>query len=172
MTTRVLISFFADDRPGVIEAISSAVARSGGNWLDSRLSRLGGRFAGILQVHIAMSQESALRTALDDLKEAGIVTSMTSAGDPIAAAHATRRLSLLGPDRPGIIRELTGALKKAGFNVQSMETGVESAPMSGEALFRATAQIESLEGSRMDELEAQLDAMAEAMTLEIDLQGL
>ena len=52
MTIRVLISFFSDDRPGVIEDLSSAVGDCGGNWLDSQLSRLGGRFAGVLQAQV------------------------------------------------------------------------------------------------------------------------
>ncbi len=63
----------------------------------------------------------------------------------------------------------TRALHSAGFNIQSMDTTVETAPMSGEPLFRANARIEMLEGSRLDELEWLLDAMADSMTLEIDL---
>lgn len=170
MTTRVLISFFSDDRPGVIEELSRAIEASGGNWLDSRLSRLGGRFAGVLQVHIATAGEQNLLQALAALENDGIVATLTTAGAGVAPPRDTRRLKLLGPDRPGIIRELTSRLKKAGFNVQSMETAVESAPMSGEPLFRAEACIEVLEGSRIDELERLLDAMAEEMTLEIDLR--
>ena len=84
-------------------------------------------------------------------------------------AVAVRELTLMGPDRTGIVHELTRALNTAGFNVQSLETTVETAPMSGEPLFRANARIELLEGARLDELEWQLDALAEAMTLEIDL---
>jgi glycine cleavage system regulatory protein len=52
-----------------------------------------------------------------------------------------------------------------------MDTTVETAPMSGEPLFRANTRIELLEGSRLDELEWLLDAMAESMTLEIDLHA-
>ena len=66
--------------------------------------------------------------------------------------------------------ELTRALRHAGFNVLRLETTVETAPMSGELLFRAVADIELLEGCRLDELEWQLDALAERMTLDIDIE--
>ena len=169
MTTRVLISFFCDDRPGVIEQLSQVVEGAGGNWLDSQLSRLGGRFAGVLQVQVPSAKQGALNEALDALAADGITASLTSAGEPPEAAAARRRITLLGPDRAGIVQELTRALLDAGFNVQSLTTAVESAPWSGEPLFRAEARIELIEGSRLGELEERLDAMAEVMTLDIDL---
>lgn len=169
MTTRVLISFFCDDRPGVIEQLSGLISEHEGNWLDSQLSRLGGRFAGVLQAQIPQAQHAALSDALNELKNVGIITSLTDAGDLVPGALATQRVTLMGPDRPGIVRELTRALRSAGFNVRSLETAVETAPMSGEPLFRAEARIELDQNSRLDELEWKLDAMAEAMTLEIDL---
>lgn len=169
MTTRVLISFYSDDRPGVIEELSAAIEGSGGNWLDSQLSRLGGQFAGVLQALIPHDDQASLSEALRGLEARGITATLTSAGEPPAPAVALRRINLIGPDRSGIVHELTRTLHSAGVNVLSLQTTVETAPMSGEPLFRAQARIELLEGSRLDELEWLLDAMAEAMTLEIDL---
>ncbi|MDP5054720.1 MAG: amino acid-binding protein [Congregibacter sp.] len=169
MTTRVLISFFCDDRPGVIEQLSALISDHEGNWLDSQLSRLGGRFAGVLQAQIPQAQYDPLSDALKQLQSVGITSSLTDAGSAVDVAPASQRLTLLGPDRPGIVRELTRALRSAGFNIRSLKTAVETAPMSGEPLFRAEACIELNQDSRLDELEWQLDAMAEAMTLEIDV---
>lgn len=169
MTTRVLISFFSDDRHGVIEDLSRAIGSAGGNWLDSQLARLGGRFTGILQVQVPVARQDDLVAALAALAGQGITATMTGAGDQPEPAVNRRRITVLGPDRSGIVHELTRALRSAGFNIQSMSTSVETAPMSGEPLFRARASVELGEGSRLDELEWQLDAMAEAMTLEIDI---
>jgi glycine cleavage system regulatory protein len=164
-----LISFYCDDRPGVIEDLSGAVERCRGNWLDSQLARLGGRFAGVLHAQIPVAQQAPLHQALADLADAGITATMTTAGDAPAAAATTKHLTVLGPDRPGIVHELTRALSAGGFNVLSMSTAVESAPMSGEALFRAEAIIEVPDTARLETLAGRLDAMAETMTLEIDL---
>ena len=169
MTIRVLISFFCDDRPGVIEEISRLIETHRGNWLDSQLARLGGRFAGVLLVQVPLARQEALAAALAGLESQGIRATLTSGGEAPSSSPASRRITLLGPDRPGIVHELTRAMHTAGFNVLAMTTSVESAPMSGESLFRAEARIEIGEGSRLDELEWQLDAMAEAMTLDIDI---
>ncbi|GAB5414466.1 MAG: glycine cleavage system protein R [Congregibacter sp.] len=171
MTTRILISFFCDDRPGVIEDLSGVINEHNGNWLESQLSRLGGQFAGVLRAQVPEAQFDAINIALTDLSAKGITASMSLARDVTQAPGETQRLSLLGPDRPGIVRELTRALKSAGFNVLSMQTQVETAAMSGEPLFRAEASIELGAESRLDELEWKLDALAEAMTLEIDLRA-
>ncbi|MEM1143796.1 MAG: ACT domain-containing protein [Pseudomonadota bacterium] len=167
MTTNVLISFFCNDRPGVIEELSSVVESSRGNWLDSQLSRLGGQFAGVLQVQIPSASRDALAEALMALEAKGITTSMTNAGVAIAATKV-RSLRLLGPDRPGIVHELTRTLRAAGFNVRALTTEVSTAPMSGELLFSARAEIEISEGSQMAALEEKLERLAEAMTLDID----
>jgi len=169
VTIRVLISFFCDDRPGVIEEISRLIEAHDGNWLDSQLAKLGGRFAGVLLAQVPVARQEALTEALGCLEAQGITASLTGGGEAPVPSAASRRITLLGPDRPGIVHELTRALHAAGFNVLSMTTSVEGAPMSGELLFRAEARIELGEGSRLDELEWQLDAMAEAMTLEIDI---
>lgn len=169
MTTRVLISFFCDDRPGVVEQLSRAVDNCGGNWLDSRLSRLGGQFAGVVEAQLPTDAQVLLEEQLGQLRENGITTTLSAAGQPTENPVEVRELNLLGPDRPGIVRELTHALASAHFNVQSLDTKVESAPMSGEPLFRARATIELLEGSRLDELESKLDTLSDSMLLEIDL---
>jgi glycine cleavage system regulatory protein len=139
-----------------------------GNWLDAQLSRLGGRFAGVVLVAAGRRPGAGTATALEALADDGI-TATLSAGDRRAPALPRRHITLLGPDRHGIVLELTRALRGSGFNVLRMTTSVETAPMSGEPLFRAEATVELLEGCRLDELEWQLDALAERMTLDIDI---
>jgi glycine cleavage system regulatory protein len=169
MTTRVLISFFCEDRPGVIKELSGAIASCDGNWLDSQLSQLGGRFAGILQAHLPEDKRAALEDALVQLKAKGITATLTDAGDPSATPQSVRRLTLVGPDRPGIVHELTRTLSAGGFNVLSLDTQVEAAPMSGEPMFSAKARIEIADNTQLGALEQKLELMSEAMTLEIDL---
>lgn len=167
---RVLISFFCEDRPGVVESLSAVIDAADGNWLDSQLSRLGGRFAGVVLAELPAAEDPTLNQALTDLEADGITAHVTVCDNSAESALPKRRITLLGPDRHGIVLELTRALRGAGFNVLKLNTAVETAPMSGEPLFRADATVELLEGCRLDELEWQLDAMAERMTLEIDIR--
>ena len=78
-------------------------------------------------------------------------------------------LTVVGPDRPGIVREISRALAAENLNVVEMESETSSAPMSGEQLFHASIEAQIPEGATLEALQAALDGIADAMTLEIDL---
>ncbi len=171
MQTALIVSFIADDRPGLTEAVSTLVAEHGGNWEDARLVRLGGKFAGLMLVALPPGQTDAFTEALAGLADQGIDARVTPAGEDSAGA-AEIQLDVLGPDRPGIVREITRALKHAGINIHSMESRVTRAPMSGEALFNARILATAPDATAEGELRAALDAIADAITLDIDLAQL
>ena len=53
------------DRTGLVDAVAALVTEHGGNWLESRMSRLGGHFAGILRVEAPEEREKGLVAALE-----------------------------------------------------------------------------------------------------------
>ena len=52
MKLPLVITLVGPDRTGLVESVAQAVASHGGNWLESRMCRLGGEFAGILRIEI------------------------------------------------------------------------------------------------------------------------
>src|SRR5262245_47571042 len=125
MMQRLLVmTVIGDDRPGLVESVASLVAERGGNWLGSRMSRLGGQFAGILQVQVPTEQEAPLLRELADLKSKGLTVVVHS--EPAAASTAprsqTRRLDIVGQDRPGIVQQISRALARFGVNVEELQT--------------------------------------------------
>lgn len=50
MQVSLVMTVIGKDRTGLVESIARLVAAHGGNWLESRMCRLGGEFAGILRV--------------------------------------------------------------------------------------------------------------------------
>ena len=134
----VILTLLGTDRPGLVEHVADTVARLGGNWLESRMARLGGKFAGILRVQVPADQVAALvaateRLSLGDLR----VIVETSVSSAVPAAVRTVELECVGLDRPGIVRDITRVLAETGANVEEIATDASSAPMSGEVLFRA-----------------------------------
>jgi len=169
--TPLVFTFVGADQPGLVEKLSRTVAAHGGNWLESRMSELAGQFAGIVKVEVEEAQAAALRTALLALSAEQLSVVVASA--PVAAsAKAFRelRLSILGTDRPGIVREVAQALAALQISVREMDTSVRSAPMSGAPLFEALAQIQVPHGLDLAELNAQLDRIADALTVDIELE--
>ncbi len=165
----IVVSFIADDRPGIVERLAAIVAEHGGNWEEARLSQLGGKFAGLALVGLPAAAEVALRESLAGLAREAIDCTVTDAGDAPAPEGAVLKIALVGPDRPGIVHEVTRALHGAGLNLRRLESTVRSAPMSAEPLFHATLEARAPAALERSTLEQELDRIAEAMGLEVDL---
>lgn len=171
MSTGIVFTVVGDDKPGLVEKLAHTVAAHGGNWLESRMGELAGHFAGIVHVAVSQAQLSALCAALEALGDDGLQV-VVAVGKQAVTADSARpmQLSIVGNDRPGIVREVASALAVRHINVREMATSITSAPMSGDALFTATATIEIPTALDVAELERQLDAIADALSLDIDLE--
>ena len=60
MANFLVLTVIADDKPGIVEQLSATIARNGGNWLESRMAHMAGKFAGILRVAIPAEQSNSL----------------------------------------------------------------------------------------------------------------
>ena len=78
----------------------------------------------------------------------------------------------LGQDRPGIVREISGSLAALGVSVQDLRTVVESAPMSGEPLFRAEAELAPPEDVDLDRIRDALERLADELMVDVSLEAL
>ena len=171
MSKPMVFTFVGADKPGLVEKLSQTVATHGGNWLESRMSELAGQFAGIVKVEVGKDQAAALRTALLALCEPQFsVVVAESASESHAGNFRQLRLTIVGNDRPGIMREVSHALAARNISVSEMDTSITSAPMSGDLLFEAVARIQVPQALDLDELNAQLDTIANALTVHIDLE--
>jgi glycine cleavage system regulatory protein len=156
------------DRPGLVESFADVIAQHDGNWLESQMAHLAGQFAGIVRVQASQEKAAGLHAALQQLP--GLSISIVAGSSEISASQGRSvQLDLMGPDRPGIVRDLSRALAARGVNVEELETECLSAPMSGELLFKANARLAIPESTSIDDLRADLDAIANELTLDIDL---
>jgi len=161
------------DRPGLVESIARIVAKHGGNWLESRMCRLGGEFAGILQIHVDSAQQSALEQELQALQGQGLtVVARTSTAADEAAPGRIATLEVVGQDRPGIVREISHALARQGINVEELATERTSAPMSGEMLFKATARLYIPASCPLPDLRKQLEHLGGNLLVDVSLEEL
>ncbi len=136
----LILTLIGPDRPGLVEKVAATVADHGGNWLESRMAHLGGQFAGILRVSVAAANEEDLCQRLAALEEDGLAVVARGEDAPTpGGAMKQLILTLLGPDQPGIVSSVSRVLAGRSVNVEEIATGTESAPMSGETLFRVTA---------------------------------
>ena len=175
MDAPLVITVVAKDRPGLVEALASAVSKHGGNWLESRMSRLGGQFAGILRVAIASAERDKLVAALQSLQAGGLkllVQEDEARSQTSVLPGRFAELTLVGQDRPGIVRQISQAFARGNVNVEELETECTSAPMSGETLFHARARVHIPGECDMAALRAELEKVATDLMVDVKLTEL
>jgi glycine cleavage system regulatory protein len=170
MATLVL-TVIGDDRAGLVNAVAQVVARHAGNWERSQMAELAGKFAGIVLVTVPDSSSQALIDDLQPLR--GMLEIQVQSGavefDVIAPGAEKFRLSLLGTDRPGIVREITDVLAAHQVNIDSLRTETRDAPMSGGRLFEAEAVLEVPAGADLGAIRVALEKLANELMVDIDL---
>lgn len=171
MENSYIVTFIGDDKPGLVEQLSSVIESNSGNWHESRLSQLGGKFTGLILVSLPENKGAKLEAELKALSASGLSVRVTAAGSS-TASHDRRAitLTLVGPDRLGIIREISRALAERQVNVVELDSHVEGAAMSGEMMFNARIDAHIPVTIDLDDLEDALEEIANLMTLEIDLE--
>jgi glycine cleavage system regulatory protein len=166
MQISLVITLIGADRTGLVESVARVVAEHGGNWLESRMCRLGGEFAGILRVEIPAEKKSSLLDALQ--KISGLNVTIRSDETKISAAQGRQtKFEIIGSDRPGIVREISAALARANVNVEEFSSEVVSAPMSGETLFKASARLQLPENCDLAALKKDLEKIAADLLVDV-----
>ena len=171
MQLPLVMSVIGKDRPGLVETVASLVAEHGGNWLESRMCRLGGEFAGILRVNIARDQQAALETALHGLESQGLSISVrVDSGEAEPPGERLLSFEIFGPDRPGIVKQMTAALASQGVNVEEFSSECGNAPMSGEMLFNAHIIIQIPDSCDEHLLCKSIEKLANDLGMDVDFE--
>ncbi|MCG8451321.1 MAG: ACT domain-containing protein, partial [Pirellulales bacterium] len=134
-------------------------------------AHLAGQFAGILRVEVEPSAAEALTTAIKNLTDTGLESVVhPDSVQPIDRQSPVLNLSLVGQDRPGIVREISHVLAAHGVNVEELNTECTRAPNSGQPLFRATAQLRLPEHVTPDTLREALEQVASDLMVDVTLE--
>jgi glycine cleavage system regulatory protein len=171
MTTSLVVTVIGADRPGIVNLLSDAALHVGANWTKSRMASLAGQFAGIVHFEVADRAADALARALSDLASSGLQI-VIAKGDTVRIPGARRRVSLdlVGHDRQGIVRELSGSLARRGVSIEELHTEVASAAMSAERLFRMHALLQVPELLTDGELRRGLEDLANELMVDIEVE--
>lgn len=166
----LVLTLIGPDRPGIVEAIAEPIARHGGNWLESRMAHLAGKFAGILRLEVPAGQEASLVAALRAVETGGLkLTIETGPSGGAAAGARAFVLELVGLDRPGIVREISHALAEQAVNIEELTTDRTTAPMSGELLFRSRARVSLPPAVDPERLRQRLEQLAGDLMVQVTL---
>lgn len=170
MTTSLVVTVIGTDRPGIVSLLSDVAQRFGANWAGSRMASLAGQFAGIAHFEVSDQNAEPLASALRGLGSSGLhVVIGRGDAETVSGPRRMIRLELVGHDRPGIVRELSGCLAGRGVSIEELHTEIASAAMSAERLFKVKALLTVPDALADDELRRELEALANEMMVDIEV---
>lgn len=169
MTQQIVLTLLGDDRPGLVEKVAGVIAAHGGNWTESSMAQLAGKFAGILKVEMPADKAHALKAELDAIPALKVIVESASVGGNLPDRSRRLSFSLVGHDRVGIVREISQVFARHGVNVERLETYTSSAPMSSELLFHAEAELKADDGLDARALQADLERISSDLIADINL---
>jgi glycine cleavage system regulatory protein len=166
----LVLSVIGSDRPGLTEALAGAVLSAGGNWLESHLSRLGGLYVGSVLVELESDGVDGLRSAVREVDAQGLEVRIAPAFEAPDASGDVLHFSLVGQDRPGIVRQVTAILSTLGVNIETFDTRLSAEPHSGVPLFRMEAQLRLPRGLQAGSVQAALEEESAEIVVDISLK--
>lgn len=172
MLANLVMTVIGPDRPGLVQMVAARVADHGGNWLESRMCRLGGQFAGILRVEVAGERRDELVSALRALEVDGLgIVIHAEGGAPIGVPKGGSLVTveLVGNDRPGILRSVSGVFAAHGVNVEELASERVNAPMDGGVLFKARATLFVPQSVSLPKVRADLEKIASDLMVDLKL---
>jgi glycine cleavage system regulatory protein len=172
-----VLSVLGTDRAGLVAALSSVVTKHGGNWEQSHMTQLAGKFAGVVLITIPDQRAAGFAEALVPLEQMGLLDiSIEATAGNESVPVPTLEFEIVGNDRPGIVHEVSQLLTTLDVSIVDLETFTEAAPMDGGNLFHARASVvlpaDIAPGDLVDNLEALAnDLMVDLMTTTVDTKS-
>lgn len=139
MTHHAVLTATGPDRPGLVDEVSQFLFEHGGNLEDSRMVNLRGQFA----IVVLFSGDDATHAKVrDDLPRFAETMKLHADLTPVrpkeggaAAAAMPYRLTATAMDQAGLVHRISHLLREANVNIESLETKLSPAPITGAPMF-------------------------------------
>jgi glycine cleavage system regulatory protein len=172
MNTSLVLALIGPNTTGIVHRLAQIAAAHGANWVGARMANLAGQFAGIVHLELPDANTQALMAAFGEIERTGMRLLITRGNAPAnEPAIDVLRLEVVGNDHPGIVRDISGALAGLGVSIENLVTDRVSGACSGDALFRATAELQVPDDIATSELRTALEALAQDLVVDLTLDA-
>lgn len=172
MKVQLLVTATGEDRPGIVARLTEVLVAHSANLEESRMALLGGEFAAIMLVSVPGSKLEAMVAGLEHLqKEAIRVTTKPTkhSNSEQLTNYLACELTVSGADHEGIVHRVTDFLRQKAINIESLESYVVNAPVSGTPLFNMRASLQVPPTCPLSDLRHGLQGIAESQTVDIEV---
>lgn len=165
--TTLAITVIADDRPGIITRVASALAGHRMNLTDSSMTVLSGHLAMTL-ICTGQTPIEDVRTAMAEAAGDDLIIHVLPVAEatPPAAPADSYLLTVHGADRLGIVAGLTAVIAQAGGNITDLTTRLAG------GLYVLAAEIDLPSDADVKDLRNRIALTASELGVDAELQPL
>ena len=159
------------DRPGIVDDVSTFLFERKANIEDSRMTTMGGRFSIMTLFSSSASNLEVIKADFKKLMELGFDVSLHEAEDPAGfpnPAELPLNIEVTAMDHPGIVQKIVRLLHRHHINIQSLNTKVIRAPLSGAPLFNLYLETGLPETTSVSEVKKELTELAAELNLDLN----
>jgi glycine cleavage system transcriptional repressor len=170
MRKNIVLSLTGSERVGIVDSVTEVLVKYDGNVETSRMARLGGDFAMLMLVSMPEDQIEIFKDGVESLQKQGfqVTTRLTEQTyEQKYAGWLPYQIEVHGADHEGIVHKVAHYLTQHGINIESMDTGVVPAPMSGTLFFSMNAIVLVPPSMPHKEWQVDLDEVADTLNVEI-----
>jgi glycine cleavage system transcriptional repressor len=172
MPKRFVLTLTGSDRIGLVEYVTELILECSGDVQASRMARLGGEFAMLLLVSVPDANTGQLSANMETLAGEGFKVTVTETEGEVPAQRKDwlpYRIEVRGANHEGIIHEIAEHLSEQGINIESIDTNVVPAPMSGTPLFTMEAIVVAPPKLHKHKWQAELEDVADRLNVELEV---
>jgi len=160
----LIISCIGPDKAGLVDTLSKIISQYNGNWQVSSLHHLSGFFAGVIEVAVESKNTQVLKSALNSI--AGLSCQIELAEPNLPEVTSNLILDITANDRAGIIQEVSSIIHHKGGNLIKLVSTKDNAPHTGQAMFKAKAQV-TLDTNSIEPLINALENIADDLMVDV-----
>jgi len=172
MSKRFVLTLTGSDKIGIVEHVTELILECGGDVQASRMARLGGEFAMLLLVSIPETEVEHLSQNTEKLSGEGFKVTVTETEWGVATQRGDwlpYQIEVRGANHEGIIHEIAEHLSDQGINIESIDTNVVPAPMSGAPLFTMDAIVVAPPELPKNKWEDELEEVADRLNVDLEV---
>lgn len=166
----MILFLVGKDRPGIVDDVATLLFRAGANIEDSRMAVMGGCFSIMTLFSCTDEQLKDIRADMKSLEDLGLETFLHKAEDPSAIpkrAELPLKIELTAMDHPGIVQKVVNTLRQHDINIQSMNTEITRAPLSGAPMFELNLEAAVPAEKPIAKVKDEISRLAAEMNLDL-----
>ncbi|GAB6193716.1 glycine cleavage system transcriptional repressor [Desulfocastanea catecholica] len=166
MKTNFISTVYGSDIPGIIKALAQTTRSQGGEWLTSKVIKLGGQFTAIMSVVVEEEREWSLKSTLEQTYPS---LTFVYAAARITNQEKTKRIHLVVDciDRPGLTADLSNILANLDITVENMECKRFTMDGINETVFSAQLTLAVPKAAESEILAGEIEALSEDVRVNV-----